>query len=144
MGERSTRRSPAWRFSDSADMSGMDGARRRHGFRPALHGTLQLGRTNLFFLGGGKALMNSYYASAERLGIDVLYEADVVDLHLDRRPVRVGRGTGGWADENDPRRCRRHRVRGDSRPTWTGCARSGARSQTTSSCAARLTTQAFR
>src|SRR5262245_3423638 len=49
-------------------------------FQAALHGTLQLGRTNLFFLGGGKALMNSYYASAERLGIDVLYEADVVDL----------------------------------------------------------------
>ena len=52
-------------------------------FQAALHGTLQLGRTNLFFLGGGKALMNSYYASAERLGIDVLYGADVVDLHLD-------------------------------------------------------------
>jgi tricarballylate dehydrogenase len=51
-------------------------------FQAALHGTLQLGRTNLFFLGGGKALMNSYYASAERLGIDVLYDADVVDLHL--------------------------------------------------------------
>jgi tricarballylate dehydrogenase len=51
-------------------------------FQAALHGTLHLGRTNLFFLGGGKALMNSYYASAERLGIDVLYQADVVDLHL--------------------------------------------------------------
>jgi tricarballylate dehydrogenase len=51
-------------------------------FQAALHGTLQLGRTNLFFLGGGKALMNSYYASAERLGIDVLYEADVVDLRI--------------------------------------------------------------
>ena len=51
-------------------------------FQAALHGTLQLGRTNLFFLGGGKALMNSYYASAERLGIDVFYDADVVDLHL--------------------------------------------------------------
>jgi tricarballylate dehydrogenase len=55
-------------------------------FQAALHGTLQLGRTNLFFLGGGKALMNSYYASAERLGIDVLYNADVVDL-----PVTGGR-----------------------------------------------------
>ena len=27
--------------------------------------------------------MNSYYASAERLGIDVFYEADVVDVRLD-------------------------------------------------------------
>jgi tricarballylate dehydrogenase len=51
-------------------------------FQSALHGTLQLGRTNLFFLGGGKALMNSYYASAERLGIDVAYDAEVVDLQL--------------------------------------------------------------
>ena len=51
-------------------------------FQAALHGTLQLGRTNLFFLGGGKALMNTYYASAERLGIDVFYEADVVDVHI--------------------------------------------------------------
>jgi tricarballylate dehydrogenase len=51
-------------------------------FQAALHGTLQLGRTNLFFLGGGKALMNSYYASAERLGVDILYDADVVELHV--------------------------------------------------------------
>jgi tricarballylate dehydrogenase len=49
-------------------------------FQAALHGTLQLARTNLFFLGGGKALMNSYYAAAERLGVDVLYDADVTDL----------------------------------------------------------------
>ena len=51
-------------------------------FQAALHGTLQLGRTNLFFLGGGKALMNSYYTSAERLGIDVRYNADVVDIAI--------------------------------------------------------------
>ena len=51
-------------------------------FQAALHGTLQLGRTNLFFLGGGKALMNTYYASAERLGIDTFYDADVVDLRI--------------------------------------------------------------
>jgi tricarballylate dehydrogenase len=67
-------------------------------FQAALHGTLQLGRTNLFFLGGGKALMNSYYASAERLGIDVRYEADVVDLTLvhgqfESAQVRVGDST---------------------------------------------------
>ena len=64
-------------------------------FQAALHGTLQLGRTNLFFLGGGKALMNSYYASAERLGIEVLYDADVVDLRLVNRrfesvDIRIG------------------------------------------------------
>jgi tricarballylate dehydrogenase len=39
---------------------------RRFGGRlqPSLRGTLHLGRTNAFFLGGGKALMNSYYSAA--------------------------------------------------------------------------------
>ena len=49
-------------------------------FQPSLRGTLHLGRTNAFFLGGGKALMNSAYAAAERLGVRVVYEADVVGL----------------------------------------------------------------
>jgi tricarballylate dehydrogenase len=51
-------------------------------FQHALRGTLQLSRTNAFFLGGGTALMNSYYAAAERLGIDVRYDAEVVGLSL--------------------------------------------------------------
>ena len=51
-------------------------------FQSSLRGTLHLGRTNAFFLGGGKALMNSYYAAAERLGITVLYDAEVVDLDM--------------------------------------------------------------
>jgi tricarballylate dehydrogenase len=57
----------------------------RHGarFQSSLRGTLHLGRTNAFFLGGGKALMNSYYAAAERLGIDVRYDAEVVGLDLE-------------------------------------------------------------
>jgi len=57
---------------------------RRHGvrFQSALRGTLQLGRTNAFFLGGGKALMNSYYATAERMGIRIRYNAEVVDLDV--------------------------------------------------------------
>jgi tricarballylate dehydrogenase len=57
----------------------------QHGvrFQTALRGTLHLSRTNAFFLGGGKALMNAYYATAARRGIDVLYDADVVGLDLD-------------------------------------------------------------
>jgi len=51
-------------------------------FQSPLHGTLHLARTNAFFLGGGKALMNSYYAAAERLGIRVVYDAEVVALEL--------------------------------------------------------------
>jgi tricarballylate dehydrogenase len=56
-------------------------------FQSALRGTLHLSRTNAFFLGGGKALMNAYYAAAERMGIDVLYDAEVVAI--DARECRV-------------------------------------------------------
>jgi tricarballylate dehydrogenase len=50
--------------------------------QPALRGTLHLGRTNAFFLGGGKALMNAYYLAAERLGVCIMYEAEVVGLQI--------------------------------------------------------------
>src|SRR6185503_11756300 len=63
----------------------------QHGvrFQAALRGTLHLSRTNAFFLGGGKALMNAYYAAAARLGIDVIYDADVVDVDLDGGAFRA-------------------------------------------------------
>ena len=51
-------------------------------FQKALGGTLQLGRTNAFFLGGGKAMMNAYYDSAARVGIHVVYNAEVVALSV--------------------------------------------------------------
>jgi tricarballylate dehydrogenase len=51
-------------------------------FQPALRGTLQLARTNGFFLGGGKALMNAYYTTAQRLGVALLYDAEVRDLEI--------------------------------------------------------------
>jgi tricarballylate dehydrogenase len=52
---------------------------RRHGvhFQPSLSGALHTARTNAFFMGGGKALMNAYYRSAETLGVQVRYEAPV-------------------------------------------------------------------
>ena len=52
-------------------------------FQPSLSGTLSLSRTNAFFLGGGKALVNAYYARAEDLGIHVAYEAKVNHLSVD-------------------------------------------------------------
>jgi tricarballylate dehydrogenase len=57
---------------------------RHHGvrFQPSLSGTLHLSRTNAFFMGGGKALVNAYYRSAEKLGIDVRYESTVERLEL--------------------------------------------------------------
>lgn len=55
---------------------------RRHGvhFQDSLSGTLHLSRTNAFFMGGGKALVNAYFRSAERLGIHVRYDTPVEDL----------------------------------------------------------------
>ena len=58
---------------------------RKHGvrFQPPLSGTLHVARTNAFFMGGGKALMNAYYHSAEKLGIDILYDSPVDDLEIE-------------------------------------------------------------
>ncbi len=50
--------------------------------QPPLKGTLHLDRTNVFFLGGGKALMNSYYAAAERIGVRIRYDAEVAGVEL--------------------------------------------------------------
>ncbi|CAL77287.1 putative succinate dehydrogenase, putative fumarate reductase, putative FAD requiring protein [Bradyrhizobium sp. ORS 278] len=58
-------------------------------FQPSLGGTLSLGRTNSFFLGGGRAMLNALYLTAERLGIDVLYEAEVVALDIDNVRFRA-------------------------------------------------------
>ncbi len=57
---------------------------KRHGvrFQPSLSGTLHMSRTNAFFMGGGKALVNAYFRSAEALGVQVRYEAPVDRLEL--------------------------------------------------------------
>jgi tricarballylate dehydrogenase len=47
-----------------------------------LRGTLHLARTNIFMLGGGKAMLNAYYATAHKLGVAVRYDAEVCDLIL--------------------------------------------------------------
>jgi len=64
--------------ADAPRRMGRFGAR----FQPPLRGTLHLGRTNAFFLGGGKALMNSAYAAAGRLGVRVAYDAEVIGLSI--------------------------------------------------------------
>jgi tricarballylate dehydrogenase len=51
-------------------------------FQPSLGGTLHVARTNAFFLGGGKALMNAYYRAAEALGVDISYDTEVTDLKI--------------------------------------------------------------
>ena len=57
---------------------------RRRGvvFQPSMRGTLHLARTNAFFMGGGKAMMNAYYATAEKLGVTIVYGAEVRDLEI--------------------------------------------------------------
>ena len=68
-----------------------------HGVRwqQPLAGTLHLGRTNRFFLGGGKALVNTYHRTAARMGIAVCYDATVEDLVMtgDRCTRRCSRPT---------------------------------------------------
>ncbi len=57
---------------------------RRHGvhFQPPLSGALHVARTNAFFMGGGKALVNAYYRSAEKLGVQIRYDTPVDALEL--------------------------------------------------------------
>lgn len=57
---------------------------RRHGvhFQPSLSGALHTARTNAFFMGGGKALVNAYYRSAARNGVQIRYDAPVDALEL--------------------------------------------------------------
>jgi tricarballylate dehydrogenase len=65
---RESKTLPAWMV--------VQGAR----WQPALRGTLSLARTNRFFLGGGKALLNAYYETCRRRGVAVRYEAPVEDV----------------------------------------------------------------
>ncbi|MFM2149436.1 MAG: hypothetical protein RLZZ187_1742 [Pseudomonadota bacterium] len=52
-------------------------------FQPSLSGTLSLSRTNAFFLGGGKALVNALYRTAEKLGIAILYDTEVQHIAVE-------------------------------------------------------------
>ena len=58
---------------------------RKHGvhFQPPLSGALHVARTNAFFMGGGKALVNAYYRSAEKLGVQIRYEAKVERMEIE-------------------------------------------------------------
>jgi tricarballylate dehydrogenase len=67
-------------------------------FQSSLRGTLQLSRTNAFFLGGGTALMNTCYAAAARSGIEVRYDCEVDGLDVRDgafRSARVRAAAGG-------------------------------------------------
>jgi tricarballylate dehydrogenase len=61
---------------DLGDWMAANGVR----WQKPLRGTLHLARSNLFMLGGGKAMMNAYYETALKLGIEVVYQSEVCDL----------------------------------------------------------------
>jgi tricarballylate dehydrogenase len=81
---------------------------KQHGvrFQNSLSGTLHLSRTNAFFLGGGKALMNAYYRSAERLGVQIRYHAAVTRLDIDNGIFKAAYvGTGDREERIEARAC---------------------------------------
>jgi tricarballylate dehydrogenase len=80
-------------------------------FQPSLGGTLSLGRTNSFFLGGGRAMLNALYLTAERLGVEVRYQAEVLGLE-----IADGVFLGATVREGD----REHRVEADMLITACG------------------------
>ena len=66
-------------------------------FQPSLSGALHTARTNAFFMGGGKALINAYYRSAERLGVQIDYNAEVDELE-----IHDGRFVAAWVQQKQP------------------------------------------
>ncbi len=101
-------------------------------FQPSMAGTLHVSRTNAFFMGGGKALVNAYYVSAAALGVAVAYETEVVDIHMDgaRFWTRSWLPIGARSTGSAPRRwCW---LAADSSPTWPGSKMCWATPPTTS------------
>lgn len=52
-------------------------------FQPPLGGTLSLGKTNAFFLGGGRGQLNTLYRQAEALGVVALYDTPVTSVTIE-------------------------------------------------------------
>ncbi|MCX2717438.1 FAD-dependent tricarballylate dehydrogenase TcuA [Helicobacter sp. MIT 21-1697] len=63
---------------------------KKHGvrFQPSMRGTLHLGRTNAFFLGGGKSLVNAYFHCASTLGVEIFYECEALDLVVEGKTCK--------------------------------------------------------
>ena len=74
-------------------------------FAKSLEGSLSLGRTNAFFLGGGRAMLNALYRTARSLGVEVAYETEVVDVDLEPANGRFTSATVVDRSGPGPRRC---------------------------------------
>jgi tricarballylate dehydrogenase len=68
----------------------------RHGvrFQPPLSGALHVARTNAFFMGGGKALVNAYYRSADALGVQIRYDTPVDGIEVEGSRFVAARSGG--------------------------------------------------
>ena len=85
-----------------------------------------MARTNAFFMGGGKALVNAYYRSAEALGVRIRYDTPVDAIELaDGRFVaaRIGKRT----DRGARLRAGRGRLRVEPRVAARGLGHERAR-----------------
>ncbi|WP_227272270.1 FAD-dependent tricarballylate dehydrogenase TcuA [Roseobacter weihaiensis] len=72
-------------------------------FQPSLGGTLSLGRTNAFFLGGGRSMLNALYRTAEDLGVEVRYETRVVDIQVEDGFFLGGTLEASWETDTPQR-----------------------------------------
>ena len=83
------------------ESAGLPAWMERHGIRwqPQLRGALHLSRTNSFFLGGGKALLNAYYDAATTLGVEVAYSTCLEGIEAGARDGVALRVSGPGARE---------------------------------------------
>jgi tricarballylate dehydrogenase len=65
-----------------------------------LRGTLHLARSNLFMMGGGKAMMNAYYDTAARIGVRTAYETEVSEITVGDGEFRSATGFDNGAAQD--------------------------------------------
>ena len=69
-------------------------------FQPSLGGTLSLGRTNAFFLGGGRSMLNALYIAAEDAGVTIRYDTRVTGLEIEEGFFCAATVETGWQTDN--------------------------------------------
>ncbi|MFQ6549326.1 FAD-dependent tricarballylate dehydrogenase TcuA [Aestuariibius sp. 2305UL40-4] len=69
-------------------------------FQPSLGGTLSLGRTNAFFLGGGRSMLNALYLTAESAGVEVRYDTRITGVKVEDGFFLSATAEENWDGEN--------------------------------------------
>jgi len=69
-------------------------------FQPSIGGTLSLSRTNAFFLGGGRSMLNALYRYAEEIGVTVLYDSRACELDIQHGSFESLKVVSGWQSSN--------------------------------------------